>query len=58
MTGGWRKLYEDLHILYYSLILLIWSLSLINLIKSGRMRPVWNDEQKGKIRNVYQILVG
>jgi hypothetical protein len=52
VTGGWRKLHnEELHNLYYSL-------SIIRIIKSRRMRWAGHVARMGEKRNVYRLLVG
>jgi hypothetical protein len=50
-TGGWRKLHnEELHNLYFSL-------SIIRMIKSRRMRWAGHVARMGEKRNAYRILV-
>jgi hypothetical protein len=51
VTGGWRKLHnEELHNLYFSL-------SIIRVNKSRRMRWVGHVARIGEKRNAYRILV-
>jgi hypothetical protein len=51
VTGGWRKLHNELHNLY--------SLpSIISIIKSRRMRWAGHVARMEEKRNVYRILVG
>jgi hypothetical protein len=52
VTGGWRKLHnEELHNLYFSL-------SIIRIIKSRRMRWAGHVARIMEKRNVYRLLVG
>jgi hypothetical protein len=52
VTGGWRKLYNELlHNLYPSQ-------SIIRIIKSRRMRWAGHVARMGEKRNVYRLLVG
>jgi hypothetical protein len=52
VTGGWRKLYnEELHNLYCSL-------SIIRIIKSGRIRWAGHVVRMGEKQNAYRLLVG
>jgi hypothetical protein len=51
VTGGWRKLHEELHKLYSSP-------SIIKMIKSKRMRWTGHVARIGEKRNAYRILVG
>jgi hypothetical protein len=52
VTGGWRKLYnEELHNIYFSL-------SIIRIIQSRRMRWAGHVARMGEKRNVYRLLVG
>jgi hypothetical protein len=51
VTGGWRKLYNELNNLY--------SLpSIIRITKSRRMRWAGHVARMGEKRNVYRLLVG
>jgi hypothetical protein len=52
VTGGWRKLHNDVLHNFYS------SPSIIRMIKSRRMRWVGHVARKGEKRNAYRILVG
>jgi hypothetical protein len=49
VTGGWRKLHEEVHNLYSSSI---------RMIKSRRMRWAGHVARMGKKRNAYRIVVG
>jgi hypothetical protein len=51
VTGGWRKLHEELHNLYSSP-------SINRMIKSRRMRWAGYVVRMGEKRNAYRILVG
>jgi hypothetical protein len=52
VLGGWRKLHnEELHNLYFSL-------SIIRINKSRRMRWAGHVARIGEKRNAYRILVG
>jgi hypothetical protein len=51
VTGGWRKLHNELHNLYSSP-------SIIRITKLRRMRWAGHVAQMGKKRNVYRLLVG
>jgi hypothetical protein len=50
VIGGWRKLHEELHVLYSSP-------SIIRVIKARRMRWAGNMARMGEVRGAY-ILVG
>jgi hypothetical protein len=51
VTGGWRKLHEELHNLYSSP-------NIIRMIEPRRMRWAGHVARMGKKRNAYSILVG
>jgi hypothetical protein len=52
ITWVWRKLHnEELHDLYSSL-------TIVQVIKSRRMRWAWHVVRMGKGRSVYRVLVG
>jgi hypothetical protein len=51
VTGGWRKLHEELHGLYCSP-------SIIRVIKSRRMRWAGHVARMGEVSNAYSILIG
>jgi hypothetical protein len=51
MTGGWRKLVNELHILYSSP-------SIIRMIDLRRMRCAGHVARMGEKINAYKILVG
>jgi hypothetical protein len=51
VTGGWRKLHNELHNLYSSS-------GIIRIIKSRRMRWAGHVAPMGEKRNVYRLLVG
>jgi hypothetical protein len=51
VTGGWRKLHNELHNLYSSP-------SIIRITKSRRMRWAGHVAGTGEKRNVYRLLVG
>jgi hypothetical protein len=51
VTGGWRKLHNELHNLHSSS-------NIIRMIKSRRMRWAGHVARMGKKRNAYMILVG
>jgi hypothetical protein len=51
VTGGWRKLHDELHNLYSSP-------SKIRIIKSRRMKWAGHVVRMGEKRNVYRLLVG
>jgi hypothetical protein len=51
VTGGWRKLHEELHGFYSSP-------SIIRVIKVRRMRWVGHVACMGEVRGAYNILVG
>jgi hypothetical protein len=51
VTGGWRKLHNELHNLYSSS-------DIIRMIKSRRMRWIGHVARKGEKRNSYRIWVG
>jgi hypothetical protein len=51
VTGGWRKLHEELHNLYSSP-------NIIRIIRSRRMRWAGYVARMGEKRNVYRLLVG
>jgi hypothetical protein len=51
VTGGLRKLHEELHNLYSSP-------SIIRMIKSRRMRWSWHVARMGEKRNAYRVSVG
>jgi hypothetical protein len=51
ITGEWRKLHEELHILYSSP-------NIIRQIKSRRMRWAGHVAHMGEERNVYKVLMG
>jgi hypothetical protein len=49
VIAGWRRLHNELHNLY--------SLSIIRVIKSMRMRWTGHASDMGEIRNAYRILL-
>jgi hypothetical protein len=51
VTGGWRKLHEELHGLYSSL-------SIVRVIKARRMRWTGHVARMGEVRGAYNILLG
>jgi hypothetical protein len=51
VTGGWRKLHNELHNLYSSA-------SIIRMIKSRRMRCAGHVARMADKRNAYRISVG
>jgi hypothetical protein len=51
VTGGWRKLHNELHSLYSSP-------SIIRMIKSRRMKWAGHIARMGEKRNAYRTLVG
>jgi hypothetical protein len=50
VTGGWRKLHEELHGLYSSP-------NIVTVIKARRMRWVGHVARMGEVRGAYNILV-
>jgi hypothetical protein len=51
VTGGWRKLHEELHGLYSSP-------SIVRVMKAMRMRWAGHVARMGEVRDAYNILVG
>jgi hypothetical protein len=51
VTGGWRKLHEELHGLHPSP-------SIVRVIKAKRMRWAEHAAHMGEVRGAYNILVG